>query len=1039
MKALKIILISVFTILISLYLAFLFVLPNRIDLNQYAPRITKTIQDNTGFQVELKDFKVKTFWNLSAGALINKTDLKYPTGKKFAQINGLNIKLSLLSLLFNNIKIDSISADKVLLNVETDKNGRFLLEKFLNYKKQNQNKLRFSDSMPTIVVKKYRISLINADEAGDNKYSLKGDNLAISNFFLNKKIKIKTKGDLILEGRKQISYDVSALSKILPNFSQNSGQKSDVVKIFEDLYKYNLQANVKADLKIKDDFDINGKINLNDISFTIGQKTLPNSDLKLDFNKDKVKIDSDFYTDINSKATISGVFKNGKHRFIDLKVTSDKIDLENTFLIAKTLLKSFDKKSLNEISADGFAKANFFLKSDFKKIHSQGYLQIIDANIKDRLYNVALNSVNADIDFSQDAIHIKKAKANLDGQPINIKGIVDKNANADILLSADNLNLKSVLLTSGHTKTLKENNISGIVNVKASLKGRLDKINPKIDVNVCDISLKNKKTDMCIKIANALVKINHEVSQNAGKAELNNLKIISGATLISAPKIQLNFDDKNLNIEKNYIYINNIKTTLIGKVLNINSAPYLSANIKIPNQISTSLAGCPNSLITVNGGLVLSGDLNKPEINGSFDVPVINVPSSSFSLKNAKIQFDKDINIKCPQVKIANSSMSFTARADKPQSFADMSKLIISNVDFAADNIDLNTLIPIYKNLPKNSSGMNLTILNGKNSVKQFRVGRIVSNNITSNISLKDNILYLTNLRSDAYFGKMVGDVGYDFGHKNIILNLQGRGMSANTVLTAVTGKSDDIYGKLDFDSNITMSGFSKNELLRSLNGYTNFIIKDGKMSALGKFEHLLYAQNIISNSVFKATLNVIAKAVTVKNTGVYKYMKGKVAFSNGWANINWIKTSGPSMSLYMTGRCYLPDNIANLIILGRISDDVVRVLGPIGEFSVNKAISYIPKIGEITSFFASQFTTNPNYENTSMIPYLTPKTEFQTKEFKVVIDGDIQKQSSVRSFKWISAPIVPQAASDDVIPIPNKAPEAAVPDFVKNLPDLKN
>ncbi len=111
-------------------------------------------------------------------------------------------------------------------------------------------------------------------------------------------------------------------------------------------------------------------------------------------------------------------------------------------------------------------------------------------------------------------------------------------------------------------------------------------------------------------------------------------------------------------------------------------------------------------------------------------------------------------------------------------------------------------------------------------------------------------------------------------------------------------------------------------------------------MGVLGKFEHLLYAQNIISNNVFKASLNLVAKALTVKNTGVYKYMKGNLTFSNGWANILWIKTAGPSMSLYTTGRYYIPDNVAHLTILGRISDDVVRVLGPIGEFSVDKAIS---------------------------------------------------------------------------------------------------
>ncbi len=87
-------------------------------------------------------------------------------------------------------------------------------------------------------------------------------------------------------------------------------------------------------------------------------------------------------------------------------------------------------------------------------------------------------------------------------------------------------------------------------------------------------------------------------------------------------------------------------------------------------------------------------------------------------------------------------------------------------------------------------------------------------------------------------------------------------------------------------------------------------------MGVLGKFEHLLYAQNIISNNIFRATLIVAAKAVTVKNTGVYKQMKGKITFSNGWANIDWIKTQALKGFIYLTGRCYLPTNTANFVYI---------------------------------------------------------------------------------------------------------------------------
>ncbi len=82
---------------------------------------------------------------------------------------------------------------------------------------------------------------------------------------------------------------------------------------------------------------------------------------------------------------------------------------------------------------------------------------------------------------------------------------------------------------------------------------------------------------------------------------------------------------------------------------------------------------------------------------------------------------------------------------------------------------------------------------------------------------------------------------------------MQGRGLSADLAIKGLTGKDEDIHGRLDFDSDISLSGFGRNTVLRSLDGNLNYIISDGKMGMLGKLEHLLYAQNIVSNNFFKA------------------------------------------------------------------------------------------------------------------------------------------------------------------------------------------
>lgn len=1074
MKILRSILLSILAIFaavsVMLYLAFLFVLPYSVDLNEYSPKITQMIQDNTGFQVNLEGLKIKTAWNLSAGASIKKVDLKYSSGEKFAQINNLQINLSLIPLLFKEVQVDKINAEKILANINVN-NKETTKPPMLNSKPSS---FKYSKNMPDILVKKYRVSFIK----GKNKYSIKGTDLKISDFVLNEKIKVKSNGELILNEKNQISYNISVFSNVFPEKKKES---FEFIKIFEDLYKYNIKAKIETDLRIRDQSNIDGKINLNKISFTFGNKTYPQSTLKLAFHGDKAKINSSLHVDKNSKIIISGFFKNGKNKgnvknkAIDLQVISDAINIKDIILITKAMSKPFGLNNIENIDADGFLKANFKVKSDFKKIESAGYLSIKNASIKKLSENILLNQINADVDFSQNSIKIKKAGAKLNNQPITISGTIGGTANkiavADILITANNLPLKGVLFSAGGSKILKENDIlSGEVTVKAYLKGRLDKAFPQVNIIVNNLGIKNKKSKTIIKATKATIYSINSSNKNLKNknkdnylADITALKIYPpSSSLLSIPKFNLAFNKQELNIKPTYLYINNFRTNLSGKISNLDSKPYInSLLISVPNQVSFPIKGYANSSITLKGTVTINGDLNNPKTQGEIVIPLINIPyvpnsGAPVILRNTTVQINKNININCPQGHIANSLISFNAQLDKDLT----NGIVAQNVIFDSDVIDLNSLIPVFKTLTKNAisknggkSTLKLAIIKGKSTVSNFKVAKIVSKNISSNLSLKNNVLYLDDLRGDAYIGKIAGDISYDLNKHKTSLNLQGRGLSANSALTGLMGRNDDINGQLDFDSNVSITGYTKNELLRSLKGYTNFIISDGKMGALGKFEHLLYAQNVVSNSVFKATLNLMAKALTVKNTGVYKYMKGKIAFSDGWANIDWVKTSGPSMSLYLTGRYYLPNNTANLTILGRISDDVVRILGPIGEFSMNKAISSIPKIGEINAFFASQFTTSPNYENISQIPPLTPKTEFKTKEFKVVIDGDVQKQSSVKSFKWLARPkivqssnqpssLTPQVSSGytTTIQTPSyKEVNQELPDFVKKLPDLKN
>ena len=137
-----------------------------------------------------------------------------------------------------------------------------------------------------------------------------------------------------------------------------------------------------------------------------------------------------------------------------------------------------------------------------------------------------------------------------------------------------------------------------------------------------------------------------------------------------------------------------------------------------------------------------------------------------------------------------------------------------------------------------------------------------------------------------------------------------------------------------------------------------------------------------------------------IKNTAQFKTIKGNLSFSNGWATLNPVTTSGPSMAYYITGKYNLLNATANVVVLGRISAEVVSLLGPLGDLSVSKLTSYIPKFGTLTGNLINALTSDPKNEKVSSIPQLSSGNK-NYKDFKVVFNGGVESKSSVKSFKY--------------------------------------
>ncbi len=226
--------------------------------------------------------------------------------------------------------------------------------------------------------------------------------------------------------------------------------------------------------------------------------------------------------------------------------------------------------------------------------------------------------------------------------------------------------------------------------------------------------------------------------------------------------------------------------------------------------------------------------------------------------------------------------------------------------------------------------------------------------------------------------------------------------MDAEKAIAGAAGLKNALSGKLGFNANVTLHGATDVEMMKNLKGKVSFDIQDGKLGNIGRFENFLFADNISSNSVLKAAVNSVSALPAIKNTAEFKTISGDLSFNNGWANLNPIKVIGPSMAYYITGRYNLLNATANVVVLGRLSAEVVKLLGPLGDLSVEKLTSYIPKFGNMTGRLINALTTDPKKENISAIPQLSSGNK-NYKDFKVQFNGGVESRSSVKSFKWLS------------------------------------
>jgi len=1066
-----------------LYILFL-ILPFIISpfLNSYTNEIEEIVKTSTGFDAKLEKISIVTGFDLSAGVKVKYLSLAIPEAKEpFLKAENASVSLALVPLLTRKIQISSLNIDSASADLVIKKDGMLLIQDYIPESKNDTQSefalpfgFKLSNRLPNILVKDY--SLFFLDSRSGRTYGLEGENFRVKDFILDKKFKLSTTGRVVMNKTVVSNYDIKLFNKIMPNlvlddlvFPKTVQVEPDVelskpsqsptinfMDILKSVYDNKLSADLTMDIKTTGDFKnpkFKGFLDIDALTVGVDGKKLPESYLNLAFKGNKTEIDSIFYTsdDKNEKTQIIGSVKNGKYPNIDLTFRSNA-KFNNIINLVDSVATSFNIKDFNTLSATGGIDADFNINSDMKKVSSTGYLNIVPSSITYGLYNIVISNINADVDMMNNNINIKHAGFAIAGHPLNLTGLIKNDSYTNLKLTADKLSVKGLIMAAGQISLLKENEInSGDFSLNAVFKGKLKEIKPQISAIIQNLNVYNKPAAAKIALDNALIKILCNSKSATGDISIRSFVLTHPAAVVKVPDTNILIDEKNINIKKAYLLLNNSRIDVTGSVKDyINDKMSISLNAKGDLQTPDIVSLLPkefSSLISYKGALPLNVSVNgnskvqnvKVNLNANpnnyialADLNVlkgkntkihssIEIIGDSLRLSNTGISNDKstiatlsgnvsklysapklNLNVSVPNLVSfpiwgtpnsnisANGNVSVTGDISNPQM-----RGTINLTDISMKDIDF-----VISDLVADLSG---SILNGNATARQFKVGGIVANDITGKFSLKDySEFYLTDLSGNAFDGKVKGKLSYIIPSSKIGMEFVGTNLNSTKAVAGAAGINNALTGLLNFNAKLGMQGLTDKEIIKSLKGNVDFAIYDGKFISIGRLENLVAAQNVSSNSILKSAISALSSVAVVQEADKFKSIHGSLDFSNGSANISNILVFGPLMSYYVRGNYNILPNSANLVILGRLDSKVIALLGPLGQLSADKLLSYIPKFGAATSNILKQLTSDPASEDVSLIPQLSSGST-SYKDFKVVFNGPVESSSSVKSFKWLS------------------------------------
>ncbi len=1064
-KLLKSAISLLFFLIAALYLSYLFLLPKFLDEKIVEDSINNYLNKNTKLTLDLDELKIKPDYKLNIKLQANSIKLYYPNKTVFVSIKNPDIDINLVTLFFNYIDLNRIKADKIIINTDFTKAKKYSCLEYFNLdifdlKKHN---LKFQLRNINIIAKELEFNLYDKNI---NKYFyLVSNNIKLSMGDNKKPLQLKTKGLIKTKNHRICDYDLNLEYLLQKNVIDNFKSKIEELNYNPLVYmdKYKFYSNTTVKLKITQQTkktDITGSILLNDYTFCVNGINLAKNKLLINFKGDRISADCNFNLINNQFIKASVVGRLSKNKFIELKINSNDINLSELKIIIEHLVKIVNPKiNTDNFTLSGKTKLNVYLKSDYKTITSNGSLLIENAKLTDKTQGLKLDNINSNINFKDNKINILSTSALVDKSKFYLTGSIDSNTNLNLKVDSELIDIiqiinliKTLPFAYKYNTLLKQYSFKkGCLKTTASIKGNLK--NPIITTNTTIKDLQVIINDIKGIISTKEILVNSDsnnniivnaknttitnqnnkayIEESRLKVDKNKIKLLDANILFDKNKlsakgeIDLSNESGLLYIEgkiannyiknknlllKSKIHLTKTKLDLIdtalfqgdeklalisGSVDNFDSFN----NLKIIILDKINLIYKDISLET-KGTLTLQGKIKNPSINGSLNLDNIIKKDIELYIKEATLNLKNSYGlVELKKAKLSNVDFDLTASGKYSNN-----KLVIEFLNFFCDYINLNNIKKINA---KNSIDIEINNLKGSIGVVDYLNSQLDSINFEGKFN--NSILTIDKFSAQGFKGKIEGGFNYNTKNSKTKANLVLKELNIRYLSREIKELSIAQSGRLSALIDAEFIGYNLDDIKKTIKAYVKFNINDGELTQFAKLERFLQAGNILSQSILKLSLNSSLSAISKQNTGYFKTIEGTVKIQNSIANIQYIKSIGPNMSLYLTGKFNILNYNCSAEVLGRIPSSIVSVMGNIGKFSTSQLVD---KMSDDTKNIIKAITTSPiekmlsaqvAKQKTDKIPPLYNEAyKSTTREFIVEIIGPIESLSSIRNFKWI-------------------------------------